>query len=111
MKSIRKGEKVEKQRIYLGANLDKKELEKLEKQADMKITQEQYPKKEHKNKEIKQIKKQENNNSELPEQLNAKKRVCCKLPPCRGNLQRAWGNLKHCKITPEIHNSSRQSNI
>ena len=34
VKSIRKGEKVEKKRVYLGANLNKQELLKKEKQAD-----------------------------------------------------------------------------
>jgi len=37
VKSIRKGEKVDKKRIYLGANLSKQELEKAEKEADKKI--------------------------------------------------------------------------
>lgn len=36
-RSIRKGKKVEKQRVYLGANLKKQELEKKEKQADKKL--------------------------------------------------------------------------
>jgi prolyl-tRNA synthetase len=70
VKSIRKGEKVEKQRIYLGANLDKKQLQELEKQADRKISSPQEkPKKEKPDIENKQQKK----DSELPEQLNAKK--------------------------------------
>lgn len=36
-KSIRKGKKVDKQRVYLGVNLKKQELEKKEKQADKKL--------------------------------------------------------------------------
>jgi prolyl-tRNA synthetase len=38
VKSIRKGKKVDKKRVYLGANLSKQELEKLEKKADEKLT-------------------------------------------------------------------------
>ncbi len=72
VKSIRKGEKVEKQRIYLGANLNQKELIKLEKQADMKITQEQYPKKQP-NQQKENAQKSNIEKKELPEQLNAKK--------------------------------------
>ena len=37
VKSIRKGKKVEKQRIYLGANLNKEQLKKLEEQATKKL--------------------------------------------------------------------------
>ncbi len=37
VKSIRKGEKVEKQRIYLGANITKEQLKQLEQDADKKI--------------------------------------------------------------------------
>ena len=38
VKSIRKGEKIEKQRVYLGANLNKQQLRDLEKKADEKLT-------------------------------------------------------------------------
>ena len=37
VKSVRKGKKVEKERIYLGVNLDKKDLEGLEKEGDRKL--------------------------------------------------------------------------
>ncbi len=40
-KSIRKGEKIEKQRIYLGVDLNKQELKELEEQADKTISGEQ----------------------------------------------------------------------
>ncbi len=47
VKSIRKGAKVEKQRIYLGANLNKEQLKKLEEQASKKLaTGNIYPKEE-----------------------------------------------------------------
>ncbi len=59
VKSIRKGEKVDKQRIYLGANLKKQELEKKEQEADKKL--------------LDTKEKTEKEKEELPEQLNAKK--------------------------------------
>jgi len=37
VKSIRKGKKVDKKRVYLGANLSKQEIEKAEKEADKKL--------------------------------------------------------------------------
>tara|TARA_Y100000034_G_scaffold29041_1_gene34945 strand:+ start:5407 stop:7098 length:1692 start_codon:yes stop_codon:yes gene_type:complete len=40
-KSIRKGEKIEKQRVYLGTNLNKQELKEKEVQADKKLSGEQ----------------------------------------------------------------------
>jgi len=45
VKSIRKGQKVDKQRIYLGANLNSEEINKKEQEADRKLlnTQEQIP--------------------------------------------------------------------
>lgn len=43
VKSIRKGKKVDKKRIYLGANLSKQELKKAEKQADEKILPNKIP--------------------------------------------------------------------
>src|SRR3989344_1878516 len=38
VKSVRKGKKIEKQRVYLGANLNKQQLRDLEKKADEKLT-------------------------------------------------------------------------
>ncbi len=84
VKSIRKGEKVEKQRIYLGANLSKEQLDKLEKQATEKlnkgtIEQEKPIEKPQTEQEKKGQKLQAEKNqkpqpaSDLPEQLNAKK--------------------------------------
>lgn len=68
-KSIRKGKKIEKQRIYLGANLNKEQLTQLEKEANEKLTTEEtYPPKEKK-----QTGEKKEKNAELPEQLNAKK--------------------------------------
>ena len=43
VKSIRKGEKINKKRIYLGANLSKLELEKAEKEADKEILPNKIP--------------------------------------------------------------------
>jgi len=49
VKSLRKGKKIEKQRIYLGANLTKEQLTQLEKNADKKLTtQEIQPTKQEK---------------------------------------------------------------
>ena len=56
VKSIRKGEKVEKQRIYLGANITKEQLAKLEQDADKKIESGNMAPQE---KEIKQEKSEE----------------------------------------------------
>ena len=60
VKSIRKGEKIEKKRIYLGKNLTKEQLKQLEDKADEKLK----PSKEKTDIEEK---------SGLPKQLNAKK--------------------------------------
>ena len=37
VKSVRKGKKVDKQRVYLGGNLNKKELKEKEKEADREL--------------------------------------------------------------------------
>jgi len=66
VKSIRKGEKVDKQRIYLGGNLKKQELHKKEQEADKKLlnikeeTPKTIPQKQEKTK-----KKQDNKENEL----------------------------------------------
>ncbi len=71
VKSIRKGKKIEKQRIYLGANLNKKQIAKLEKEATKKLTtQEIYPIRVT---ERAEPLAKEKTKQELPEQLNAKK--------------------------------------
>ncbi|MDP2925138.1 MAG: hypothetical protein Q8N99_02075, partial [Nanoarchaeota archaeon] len=43
-KSVRKGEKVEKQRLYLGVNLKKQELHQKEQEADKKLNQKEQEK-------------------------------------------------------------------
>ena len=68
VKSIRKGEKVEKQRIYLGANLSQQEITKKEKSADQELLN-QKPK--SKEKPIKNEK--QSNKSKSKEGLTVKK--------------------------------------
>lgn len=68
VKSVRRGKKVDKQRIYLGANLKKEEIREKEQEADKKLL---YIK-EEKPTAAEQITSRKQK-EELPEQLNAKK--------------------------------------
>ncbi len=65
VKSVRNKEKVEKERVYLGANLSKEELKQKEEAADKELLGIKQ--------EIQQEKIYKESKEELPEQLNAKK--------------------------------------
>jgi len=76
VRSVRKGKKVDKERIYLGGNLKKEDLKEKEKQADKKLLHIQEPTKQQiaKQKEQKTGKlEKRKERDDLPKQLNAKK--------------------------------------
>ncbi|MDP3026697.1 MAG: proline--tRNA ligase, partial [Nanoarchaeota archaeon] len=54
-KSVRKGEKVEKQRLYLGGNLKKQELQQKEQEADKKLNQKEQEKSITSNKKSEEV--------------------------------------------------------
>ena len=75
-RSIRKKKQVNKERIYLGVNLKKQELQEKEEQADKRLLniQQEKPKISEPNKQTKRIRKtSEKDKNELPEQLSVKK--------------------------------------
>jgi prolyl-tRNA synthetase len=72
VRSIRKGKKVDKQRVYLGANLKKQEILDKEQQADKILLNIQEPTKQEPVKGKQQTEKQEKD--DLPQQLNARKK-------------------------------------
>lgn len=67
VKSIRKGKKVEKKRVYLGANLNKEQLKQKELEADKELIKQEIPEKVAEE-------KRDENREDLPKQLNAKKK-------------------------------------
>jgi len=111
VKSIRKGKKIEKQRIYLGANLNKEQLAKLEEQATKKLaTGHIYPK-EEKIEEDKGITAKKDEFSEWFTQLIIKANLAdyTKVSGCIIFKSKAWAIWE--KIQKECNKRFKKINI